>query len=157
MIFITPLNYTAYLGQPDVKFHCSVTNVSRISLVWEIDGYLRPANELAARGIGVVTNHTLHESNLTISSTTENNNTRIRCAILTRIGNHLDILPSDAVIFHVQGQLANLTDSLIYYILFINLSHSVLQVYWESVITYKSSHLETITSVLHGILHQPST
>ena len=115
MIFITPLNYTAYLGQPDVKFHCSVTNVSRSSLVWEIDGYLHPANQLAARGIGVVTNYTLRESNLTISSTTENNNTHIRCATLMIIGNHLHFLPSDVVIFHVQGQLANLTDSLIYY------------------------------------------
>ena len=112
MIFITPLNYTAYLGQPDVRFHCSVTNLSGIS--WEIDGYLRPGNELAARGIGVVTNYTLRESNLTISSTTENNNTRIRCLTLMLIGNHLNFLPSDVVIFHVQGQLANLTDSLIY-------------------------------------------
>ena len=110
VIFISPLTYTAYLGQSEVRIHCSVANASGIA--WEIDGYLRPSNWLAAREIGVVTNYTLLESDLTISSTSENNNTRIRCLARTR--NAFQFLPSDAVIFHVQGQLANLTDSLIY-------------------------------------------
>ena len=152
MAIITPTTYTAYLDQPDVKFHCSAVNASNI--VWEIDGYIRPADDLAAQGIGVVTNRTLLESILTISSTTENNNTHIRCLTLIEKRNALYFIPSDEVVFHVQGQLANLTDSKL---LFLILSYSVLQVHWAKCYGLR---INSVGNYLHHLtwdLHQPST
>ena len=104
---ITPLTYTAYLGQPDVKFHCFAVHARNVA--WSIDGLIRHGNELKARGIETTTNHTLLESNLTISSTIENNNTRIRC-----LARHLvehRFVPSEEVVFFVQGQQPKHTDS----------------------------------------------
>ena len=98
---ITPLTYTAYLGQPALRFHCSTAIAS--SVVWSIDGFILHRNELEARGIEIITNYTLFDSNLTITSTTGNNNTRIRC-----LARHLvehRFAASEEVIFYVQGQL----------------------------------------------------
>ena len=150
---LTPQTYTAYLGQPDVRFHCSAVNAS--DFVWRIDGVSRSTNELAARGIGIVTNNTHYESTLTISSTTENNKTHIQCLTQIEKRNTLYFyIPSDKVVFQVQGQLANLTDSKL---LLLSLPYSVLQVHWVSVMASVSTQLETTTSVSHGILHRPST
>ena len=99
--------YTAYLGQPAVRFHCSATNDRGIA--WKIDGFIRHSNELEARGIETKTSHVLHESNLTISSALKNNNTHIQC--LARHLVKLQFITSDVAIFYVQGQLAQLTDS----------------------------------------------
>lgn len=104
---ITPLAYTAYLGQPRVRFHCSTANARGVA--WSIDGFIRHGNELEARGIKTMTNHTLLESTLTISSVLENNNTHIQC-----LAQHLvehRFIASDEAIFHVQGQLPPNTGS----------------------------------------------
>ena len=97
---ITPLTYTAYLGESAVRFHCTAVNARSVS--WHIDGLILHGNELKARGIETMTNHTLLESILTISSTVENNNTRIRC--LARHLVELRFVPSEEVVFYVQGQ-----------------------------------------------------
>ena len=107
--FITPLTYTAYLGQPAVRFHCSVANADGVA--WFIDGDIRQADELLSRGIGIEINRTLLESNLTITSSTENNNTRIRCLAHYIVSDVIRYIQSDEVIFRVQGQLANLIDT----------------------------------------------
>ena len=104
---ITPLTYTAYLGQPDVRFHCFTVNAR--SVAWHIDGLILHGNELKARGIETTTNHTLLESNLTISSSVENNNTHIRC--LARHQVEPRFIPSEEVVFSVQGQWPKYTDS----------------------------------------------
>ena len=136
-----------------MRFHCSAVNAS--DFVWRIDGVSRSTNELAARGIGIVTNNTHYESTLTISSTTENNKTHIQCLTQIEKRNTLYFyIPSDKVVFQVQGQLANLTDSKL---LLLSLPYSVLQVHWVSVMASVSTQLETTTSVSHGILHRPST
>ena len=104
---ITPLTYTAYLGQPAVRFNCFTVNAR--SVAWHIDGLILHGNELKARGIETTTNHTLLESNLTISSTIENNNTHIRC-----LARHLvepRFIPSEEVVFFVQGQWPKYTGS----------------------------------------------
>ena len=140
---ITPLTYTAYLGQPPVRFHCSVTNAR--SLVWNINDFTLQRDELEARGIEAMTNHALLESNLTISSTVENNNSRIRC-----LARHLvehRFVASEEVKFHVQGQQPKHTDSCCSVMVDQLLSYSVLQVFWGNVVTSKSSHPETTTSV----------
>ena len=98
---ITPLTYTAYLGESAVRFHCTTANAR--SVAWSIDGFIRHGNELEARGIKTMTSHTLLKSNLTISSVLENNNTHIQC-----LAHHLvehRFIASDEAIFHVQGQL----------------------------------------------------
>ena len=109
MAFITPLTYTAYLGQPAVRFHCSVANADGVA--WFIDGDIRQEDELLSRGIGIEINRTLLESNLTITSSTENNNTRIRCLARYIVSDVIRYTPTDEVIFRVQGQLANLIDT----------------------------------------------
>ena len=98
---ITPLTYTAYLGQPAVRFQC--TTVHARGVAWSIDGFIRHGNELEARVIKTMTSRTLLKSNLTISSVLENNNTHIHC-----LAHHLvehRFITSDEAIFHVQGQL----------------------------------------------------
>ena len=107
VVVITPLTYTAYLNQPAVRFHCFTVNAH--SVVWHIDGLILHGNELKARGIETTTSRTLLESNLTISSTIENNNTRIRC-----LARHLveqRFVPSEEVVFSVQGQWPKYTYS----------------------------------------------
>ena len=99
--------YTAYLGQPAVRFHCSATNDRGIA--WSIDGFIRHSNELEARGIETMTGHMLHESNLTISSALRNNKTHIQCLARHLVKNYF--ITSDVAIFYVQGQLVQLTDS----------------------------------------------
>ena len=99
--------YTAYLGQPAVRFHCSAANDRGIA--WKIDGFIRHSNELEAQGIETKTSRMFHESNLTISSALKNNNTHIQC-----LARHLvehRFITSDVAIFYVQGQFAQLTDS----------------------------------------------
>ena len=101
MAFITPLTYTAYLGQPAVRFHCSVANADGVA--WFIDGDVRQANELISRGIRIEINRIILESNLTITSSTENSNTRIRCLARDIVSDVIRYTPSDEVIFRVQG------------------------------------------------------
>ena len=101
MAFITPLTYTAYLGQPAVRFNCSVANAS--SVAWSIDGDIRQIDWLEARGIETVTGLNPLESSLIISSTVVNNNTRILCLARHFVG--FDYEESVEVTFRVQGQL----------------------------------------------------
>ena len=98
---ISPLNYTAYLGQPAVGFHCSVANAD--SILWSINGTLLVDH---TRGIETVTDLSFLQSNLTISSTIENNNSCIQC-VAQRNGN-FRLIPSDIATFHVQGQSVKL-------------------------------------------------
>ena len=102
MAFITPLTYTAYLGQPAVRFHCSVANADGVA--WFIDGDIRQdADELSSRGIRIEINRIILQSNLTITSSTENNNTRIRCLARDIVNDVIRYTRSDEVVFHVQG------------------------------------------------------
>jgi len=103
---LTPLHYTAYLGEPAVGFHCSAANASDTS--WRING--RPIGnniaDLNARGISVETDNSLLESNLTISSVVSNNNTHILC-----VAHHLvefRYVPTAEATFQVQGQSAKI-------------------------------------------------
>ena len=103
MAFITPLTYTAYLGQvPAVRFHCSAVNASGVA--WSINGDIRQLDWLEDRGIETVTgpNGSL-ESTLIISSRVVNNNTRILC-LARRIGSFAYKESVEAT-FQVQGQL----------------------------------------------------
>ena len=136
---ISPLTYTAYLGQPPVRFHCSVANAR--SVVWNINDLTLQRNELEARGIETMTNHALLESNLTISSTVENNNSRIRCLVRHLVEHRF--VASEEVIFHVQGQQPKYTDTCS---VMVDQATSVIlcfQVYWGNVLTSISSCLET--------------
>ena len=102
MAFITPLTYTAYLGQPAVIFNCSVANASGVA--WSINGNVRQFNWLEARGIETVTGENSLESSLIITSTTAlNNNTRILC-LARRFGSFAYEASVEAT-FRVQGQL----------------------------------------------------
>ena len=101
MAFITPLTYTAYLGQPDVRFHCSAANAR--SVAWSINGDIRQVDWLAARGIETVTGPNPLESSLIISSTIKNDNTSILCLARHFLG--FDYERSVEVTFQVQGQL----------------------------------------------------
>ena len=102
MAFITPLTYTAYLGQPAVIFNCSVANASGVA--WSVNGDIRQVDWLEARGIELVTGQNSLESSLIITSTTAlNNNTRILC--LARHFGSFAYEASVEVTFQVQGQL----------------------------------------------------
>ena len=104
---ITPLTYTAYLGQPPVRFQCTTANAR--SVVWNINDLILQHDELEAQGIETMTNHALLESNLTISSTVGNNNTRIRCLVRHLVEHRY--VASEVVLFHVQGQQPKHTDT----------------------------------------------
>jgi len=99
--FITPLTYTAYLGQPAVRFHCSVGNASGVA--WSIDGDIRQFDWLEDRGIETVTGQNSLESTLIISSRVVNNNTRILC--LARRSGSFAYKESVEATFRVQGRL----------------------------------------------------
>ena len=101
MAFITPLTYTAYLGQPAVSFNCSAANAR--SVAWSIDGDIRQLDWLGDRGIEIVTGINPLESSLIISSTVVNNNTRIVCLARHFVGFYYE--ESVEVTFRVQGQL----------------------------------------------------
>ena len=102
MALITPLTYTAYLGQPAVSFNCSVANASGVA--WSINGDIRQLDWLEAHGIETVTGQNSLESSLIISSTTAlNNNTRILC--LARRFGSFTYEESVEATFQVQGQL----------------------------------------------------
>ena len=102
MAFITPLTYTAYLGQlPAVRFHCSVANASGVA--WSINGDIRQFDWLEDRGIEIVTGPNSLESTLIISSGVVNNNTRILC--LARRPGSFEYKESVEATFQVQGQL----------------------------------------------------
>ena len=106
MAIITPLTYTAYLGQPAVRFHCSIPNATDISFFWHVDGATRGSGELEARGIEIVIHRTIHKSSLIISSTAANNNTRLKCfGNYHDDGSQLRAAESTEATFHVQGQL----------------------------------------------------
>ena len=103
MAFITPLTYTAYLGQPAVIFNCSVANAS--GFAWSVNGDIRQVDWLEARGIETVTgqNSSLESSLIITSTTALNNNTRILC-----LARHFGSFAYEASVeatFQVQGQL----------------------------------------------------
>ena len=102
---ISPLTYTAYLGQPAVRFHCSVAIAD--SILWSINGTLLNTEVDHTRGVEIVTNLSLLQSNLTISSTIENNNSLIQC--VAQQNGDFRLIPSDSATFHVQGQLVKHT------------------------------------------------
>ena len=103
--FITPLIYTAYLGQlPAVRFHCSVANAS--SVAWSINGDIRLLDWLEDRGIETVTGPNSLESTLILSSRIVNNNTRILC--LARHFGSFAYKESVEATFQVQGRLASI-------------------------------------------------
>ena len=101
MAFITPLTYTAYLGQPAVRFNCSAANAR--SVAWSIDGDIRQVDWLETRGIETVTGLNHLESSLIITSTVVNDNTSILCLARHFVG--FDYEESVEVTFRVQGQL----------------------------------------------------
>ena len=102
--FITPSSYTAYLDEPNVTFQCvAASNASDMS--WEVNNM--SVSQVQDRGISTTINRTLHESNLTITSTIGNNNTHIECLVLN---DSLHFIVSEAV-FRVQGQLSSFTDN----------------------------------------------
>ena len=102
MAFITPLTYTAYLGQvPAVRFHCSVANASGVA--WSINGDIRQLDWLEARGIETITTLNYLESTLIISSRVVNNDTHILC--LARRPGGFTYEESVEATFRVQGQL----------------------------------------------------
>lgn len=108
--FVTPLTYTAYLDQADVRFHCTTVNARDIS--WCVDDETEPSL-LLARGITTEVNPMAlarNESNLTISATTENNDAHIQCLAFYGTGNNYTSVSSNESTFYVQGELANLTD-----------------------------------------------
>ena len=140
---ITPLTYTAYLGQPPVRFQCTTANARGV--FWNINDLTLHGNELEARGIETMTNHALLDSNLTISSTVENNNTRIRCLVRHLVEHRF--VASEEVIFHVQGQQPKHTNTCCSVMVDQALSYFALQVYWGNVLISKSSCLETTTIV----------
>ena len=85
-----------------MRFHCSVANADGVA--WFIDGDIpQTVDELLSRGIRIEINRVILESNLTITSSTENNNTRIRCLARDIVNDVIRYTPSDEVIFHVQG------------------------------------------------------
>ena len=105
--FITPLTYTAYLDQADVRFHCTTVNARDID--WCIDGEIQN-NVPSARGITTEVNPTArNESNLNIPATAHNNNTHIQCLAIYDTVNR-NYTPSNESTFYVQGELANLTN-----------------------------------------------
>ena len=127
---LTPLTYTAYLGQPAVRFYCTTVNAHGVA--WSVDGLIRHGNELEARGIKTMTNHLLLESNLTISSALENNNTHIRCLAQYLVEHRF--ITSEEVIFYVQGQLVQthccssvMVEQLLFYSLFYRCTGEVSQ------------------------------
>ena len=99
--FVTPLTYTAYLGQSDVRFNCSAANAR--SVAWSIDGEIRQKDWLENRGIETVTGLNHLESSLIITSTILNNNTSILCLARHFVG--FEYEESAEVTFRVQGQL----------------------------------------------------
>ena len=102
---LTPLHYTAYLGQPDVRFHCSAANASDIDISWRIDGRSIGSNiaDLNARGISTEGNGNQLESTLIISSIVNNSYTRILCVAIHLV--ELRYAATDEAVFQVQGQL----------------------------------------------------
>ena len=100
---ITPLSYSAYLEQSNVRFNCSASS----QILWFIDGYTRSTEYLHDREIKTVCGRTQFESFLEINSTIQNNNTNIQCAALKNDGSYE---PSKNATFLVQGQFTILTD-----------------------------------------------
>ena len=105
---IHPSSYTAYYGEPNVTFNCFAFNASNI--IWVVNNVSTQYLEVEAQGISTTINHTVPESNLTITSTIGNNNTHLEC--LAYYGT-FSFRVSETV-FYVQGKLSNLTDILVY-------------------------------------------
>ena len=133
-------------------FHCFTPNATDI--FWRINGATRGRDFLQTQGIKTMINQTIHESSLIIPSTVANNNTSIVCRAGHDDGMEYRIAASNKAMFYVQGQLSIVV---VCKLLMIKMAFPPLQVHWESVMTYKLTHLETTTSVSHGILHRPST
>lgn len=88
-----------------MKFHCTAVNAREID--WCVDGHFHDDALFRARNITTEINLTArNESNLTISSTIENNNTHIHCLAYSDVENYTT---SNVSTFYVQGELANLT------------------------------------------------
>ena len=143
MAVISPLTYTAYLGQEAVIFHCFTPNATDI--FWRINGATRGSDYLETRGIKTIINQTIHESSLIMPSTVANNNTSIVC----RAGHDHDdmqyrVAASNKAMFYVQGQLSIVV---VCKLSMMKMTFPPLQVHWENVMTYKLTHLETTTSV----------
>lgn len=100
---ITPLSYTAYLEQSNVRFNCSASS----QIFWRVDGNTRTTEYLHDREIKTTSSRTRLESFLEINSTIQNNNTNIQCAALE---NDNSYKPSKNATFLVQGQFTILTD-----------------------------------------------
>ena len=83
-----------------MRFYCSATGASNI--VWIINGLLL-SNGANTPGVVIKTDVSILESNLTIASTIEKNNTLIQCAA-QHVGS-IQLTASDIATFHVQGQL----------------------------------------------------
>ena len=93
--------FAVYLGEPNVTFQCvAASNAFVIS--WIVNNM--SDSEVQDQGIATTINRTLQESNLTITSTIENNNTHIECLVFS--DGSLHFIVSEAV-FHVQGQLSS--------------------------------------------------
>ena len=100
---ITPLTYTAYQGQPPVRFNCTTVNARNI--VWCVDGVFQ-SDVLLDRGITTEGNSTArNKSSLTISSTDNNNNSSIQCLAFYDTVNHTS---SNESTFYVQGELTDI-------------------------------------------------
>ena len=104
---VTPLTYTAYLGQTAVGFNCSIPiNATNISFYWHVNSINLGSAELEARGIEIVNHRTIHKSSLIIPSTVVNNNTHLKCfGNYRNDGSQLRVAESTEATFHVQGQL----------------------------------------------------
>ena len=99
---LTPLHYVAYLGQPDVRFHCSAANASELS--WDIyDDIFWSSNR--TMGISFEMDHL--GSNLTISPLPMISSTCVQC----RANTSDRIMLSLEAVLQVQGQSANVNYS----------------------------------------------
>ena len=102
---LTPSSFTSYIGSADTKFQCRAYHLNRI---WFIEGLSRGTKELSSRGIvttETIENNITHvfNSNLTVEARLANNNTSIKCAVITDgVLNY-----SQEVRFYVQGKPAS--------------------------------------------------
>ena len=74
-----PVSVTAMIGT-NAQFHCAGTGNY---LVWEVDGLQAEHVNISARGItaSTMSSSGTVQSNLTVSATSVNNGTTVRCAI----------------------------------------------------------------------------
>ena len=87
-----------------MTFNCFAFNASNI--IWIVNNVSAQDGEVEAQGISTTINHTVPESNLTITSTIANNNTHLECLAFSGIFS----FRASETVFYVQGKLSNLTD-----------------------------------------------